>query len=95
MDKFNVMDHDMVPEHYLVSEKEETRILEELDITKDQLPKIRLDDPCMLFLERKYGPIKEGSIIRIVRKSDITDEAKVYRVAVSTVGKTYISVEDY
>ena len=95
MEKYNVLEHKLVPEHYLLSDAEAKKVLEELNVTPEQLPKIRVTDPCIEYLERKYGPIKEGSIIKIVRKSDITQESVVYRVTVSTVGKTYVTVADY
>ena len=95
MDKYNVLEHKLVPEHYLLSKAEVKKVLNKLKVTPEQLPKIRLDDPCILCLERKYGPIKEGNIIKIVRKSDITHESVVYRVTVTTVGKTYLTAADY
>ncbi len=95
MEEYSVMEHNLVPEHYLLSTEEAKKIMKELNIRKEQLPKIRLDDPCILFLERKYGPINEGSVIKIVRNSDITYESVVYRVTVSTVGKTYVTTGGY
>ena len=38
---FNVLKHDLVPEHRLLSLEEEKSMLESKGITKDKLPKIR------------------------------------------------------
>ncbi len=83
---FNVMEHELVPEHYLLKDEEAEKLLKELNITRDQLPKIRATDPCVQLLERKYGHIKDGSIIKIVRKSDIAGMSIAYRVVVSYYG---------
>lgn len=78
--KFNVMEHKMVPEHHLVSEKEEEKVLQQLRVTKEQLPKITKSDPCIEILERKHGPIEEGRLIMIRRESRTAGETIAYRV---------------
>jgi DNA-directed RNA polymerase subunit H len=42
--QFNVLEHDLVPEHYLLSDEETKKVLASLKIQKDQLPKIRKGD---------------------------------------------------
>jgi DNA-directed RNA polymerase, subunit H, RpoH/RPB5 len=39
MSKFNVLHHEMVPEHYLVNEKDEAAILKKIQTEKNMLPK--------------------------------------------------------
>ena len=68
MKKVNVMEHELVPEHYLLSEEEEKGILEKLQITKDSLPKIKRSDPVVKILEKIYGPIKHGRIQQGLQK---------------------------
>jgi len=80
--KFNVMEHRLVPEHHLVSDKEEDKILKGLNIHKDQLPKIRRQDPCVQLLEMKHGPIEEGRVIKIVRLSETSGVSVAYRLVV-------------
>ncbi|HHT76253.1 MAG TPA: DNA-directed RNA polymerase subunit H [Euryarchaeota archaeon] len=82
---FNVLTHTLVPEHHLMSEEEAQQKLSELKITKDQLPKIRKGDACIKVLERIHGPISEGRIIRIVRKSATAESFEVYRLVVKDV----------
>jgi DNA-directed RNA polymerase subunit H len=80
--QFNVFNHELVPAHYLLNEDEAKAVLKDLHIEKDQLPKIRKGDPCIRLLEDKYGPIKEGRMIKIVRKSRTSDIAVAYRLVV-------------
>jgi DNA-directed RNA polymerase subunit H len=80
--KFNVLEHELVPEHYLVPEEEEEDILSQLGVKKENIPKIRKSDAVLRVLERKYGHIKVGSLIKIVRKSPTAGRVVVYRVVV-------------
>ncbi len=80
--KFNVLEHELVPEHYLVPEEEEAIVLERLKVKKENLPKIRKSDPVLRILERQYGHIPIGSLIKIVRKSPTAGRIIVYRVVV-------------
>jgi DNA-directed RNA polymerase subunit H len=66
----NVLEHDLVPEHTLLSEQEAEQVLAKLKITRDQLPKIRKDDACIRLLERIEGPINPGRIIRSEGESE-------------------------
>lgn len=81
MNRFNVMEHGLVPEHYLLSEKEAKKVLDKLGITREQLPKIRKSDPCIKFLEQ-MEEIREGRIIKIVRKSPTAGVSEAYRVVI-------------
>ena len=84
--KFNLLDHEYVPEHTLLSEDEAQRVLEELKITKDQLPKIRKNDAAIRSLERTKTvghPIEPGSVIKVVRESETAEEFVAYRVVVT------------
>ncbi len=82
MEEFNVMEHQMVPSHYLLSEEEAEKLLKSLKITRDQLPKIRTTDPVMRILERIEGEIPVGSVIKVVRKSITAGETANYRLVI-------------
>jgi len=75
----------MVPEHHLLPAEEAEKVLSRLGITKDQLPKIRRSDACIRLLEKIHGPIPEGSIVRIKRKSETAEEFTVYRLVIKEV----------
>jgi DNA-directed RNA polymerase subunit H len=81
----NVLEHELVPEHYLISEEEAEKVFAEMKITKDQLPKIRRSDACIKLLERIYGPINEGRIIKIIRQSPTAESFVVYRLVIKDV----------
>lgn len=87
MAKFNVLHHDLVPEHHLVETVQEERILTDLGISKDLLPKIGKSDPAVRALEEIHGPIESGRIVEIVRRSPTAGMSKYYRVVVSEVFK--------
>jgi len=75
--KFNIFDHVLVPKHEILSEKEEKELLEKLGVTKEQLPKIKKDDPAV-----KALGAKPGQIIKITRKSHTAGVSIYYRVVV-------------
>ncbi len=80
---FNVMKHDIVPEHQLLSEKEADGILTELRVGREQLPKIKRADPAIRFLEEVVGePIAEGRVIKVIRRSPTAGVFVAYRVVV-------------
>lgn len=81
----NVMLHELVPEHTLLSEKEADEVLKQLKVNADQLPKIRKDDPVLKILEMVEGEIKEGRVVRIKRKSESAGVSIVYRMVVERV----------
>ncbi len=87
MAKFNVLQHELVPEHHVVPKSEEDKVLKELDIAKDLLPKISRSDPAIKALEEIHGPLENGTIIKIVRKSPTMGYSVYYRVITSEVFK--------
>ena len=82
MPDINVFRHEFVPEHYLVSKEEEKILLSDLRIKREQLPKIRREDPVVRLLERIEGPIDEGRIIKIIRRSETAGVAVAYRLLI-------------
>ncbi len=81
----NVMLHDLVPEHKILSDKEAETVLKKLKVNADQLPKIRKDDPVLSILEMVEGPIEEGRIIMIRRRSESAGVSVVYRMVIERV----------
>lgn len=80
--RFNVLEHQLVPEHRLLSEEEAEQVLKTLRITKDQLPKIHRSDPVIQVLERIGGPIDEGRIIKVTRISGTAGVSEAYRLVI-------------
>ncbi len=87
MGKFNVLQHELVPEHHLISKDEEDKVLKELEIRRDLLPKISRSDPAIKALEEILGPLESGRIIKIIRKSPTTGYSVYYRVIADEVFK--------
>ena len=81
---FNVLEHNLVPEHTLLTEAEAEIELSKLGIRKEQLPKIRKDDAVVRVLERIEGrAIEPGSVIKVVRKSETAEEFVAYREVIT------------
>lgn len=77
---FNVLKHDLVPEHHLLSAEEAAGVLSSMGMTYDQLPKIKNSDAGIRVLESIHGPIAEGRVVKIVRKSETAQEFVAYRL---------------
>ncbi|MEF8814673.1 MAG: DNA-directed RNA polymerase subunit H [Halovenus sp.] len=72
----DVSTHELVPDHTVLDNTELEDVLEEYNIKKTDLPKIKRKDPA---LPDKADP---GDVVRIVRESRTTDTAVVYRLVV-------------
>ena len=82
---FNVLKHELVPEHDLLPEEEVEKNLEKYKITRVQLPKIKTNDAAIKVLENVYErPSQEGSGIKIVRKSETAERFGAYRLVVGS-----------
>ena len=82
---FNVLEHNLVPEHTLLEEAEAERILAEKKISREQLPKIRKSDAAIKVLERIYGTdLEPGRVIKVVRKSNTAEEFIAYRLVIGS-----------
>ena len=76
--KLIVSKHVLVPKHIKLTEKEKKELLEKYNITLRELPKILKKDPAIRHLN-----LKQGDIIKIIRKSQTAGEAIFYRGVVS------------
>lgn len=77
---FKLLDHESVPHHEIIEEGEVAELLEKYAIDKEQLPKIRFDDPIVLEIGAKIG-----DVIKIARKSQTADEAFYYRLVIDAI----------
>lgn len=75
--KFNVLEHELVPKHVLLSKEEARRILKSMGIKKTELPLIYSTDPVARALKAK-----PGDLIMIIRKSPTAGEAIAFRLVV-------------
>jgi len=72
--KYNIQEHNLVPEHLKLNEKEVKDLLEQYHISLKELPKISKKDPAISHLNAK-----EGDVIKIIRKSKTASESIFYR----------------
>lgn len=61
----NIMKHLWVPRHEICTKKEKKKLMKQYSVTADQLPHIKLTDPCV----RHLGAVK-GDLLRITRESE-------------------------
>ena len=75
--KFNIFDHELVPNHVLLNKKEAEDILVKYQVKAYQLPHIRISDPAAREIKANIG-----DIIKIIRKSQTMGEAITYRYVI-------------
>jgi len=75
--KFAVKDHEMVPEHVLLTPEECAEVLKSYNIGAPQLPKIHVTDPAAKEIEAKVG-----DIIKVIRKSTTAKQSIFYRLVI-------------
>jgi DNA-directed RNA polymerase subunit H len=73
----DISQHNLVPEHNLLDDEDAIEeILEEYDVDRTDLPKIKADDPAI------PGGAEVGDVVEIVRDSRTAERAVVYRLVV-------------
>ncbi|MEF8907228.1 MAG: DNA-directed RNA polymerase subunit H [Haloarculaceae archaeon] len=73
----DVSQHELVPDHTVLDEGALEDVLEEYNIKKTDLPKIKRTDPALQDVDAGVG-----DVVRIERNSRTTDTAVVYRLVV-------------
>ncbi len=68
------VEHDLVPEHIKLSDKEKEELYKRYSVTPKELPKIFISDPAIRHLDAR-----ENDIIMIKRKSPTAGESVFYR----------------
>lgn len=75
MVKKDILKHELVPDHVVLKKNQITKMLKEIDVHPEQLPKIKLDDPVVKSIDAKVG-----DIIKITRKSQTAGKFITYRL---------------
>ncbi|MEA3343555.1 MAG: DNA-directed RNA polymerase subunit H [archaeon] len=77
MSEKNILSHELVPEHKILTKDESQKILSQLNVKPDRLPKILDTDPVIEIIGAKVG-----DIIEITRDSPTAGKTKYYRVVI-------------
>ena len=73
----DVSQHELVPEHTLLDDPSEVEaVLDEYNVSKTNLPKIRKSDPAL------PDGAETGDVVKIERDSRTTDRAVIYRLVI-------------
>lgn len=73
----NIEEHELVPEHEVMEEDEVEELLDEYEISKDQLPEMERNDPMAKRIDAEVG-----DVVRITRASPTAGETEYFRVVV-------------
>ena len=73
--KIDILQHNLVPEHVILSEEEAEQVFTENDFEVDQMPKILPNDPVV-----KAIGAKEVDLIKITGKSETAGIFTKYRI---------------
>lgn len=71
----DILNHELVPSHAILSESEIKKLFKNLDFEIEQLPKIKVDDPVAKTIDAK-----KGDILEITRDSPTAGTFVTYRL---------------
>ncbi len=78
--RFNVLNHNIVPQHMILAEDDVPTLLAKYNIVKEQLPKIKSSDPAV-----KVIGAKVGDVVQIIRPSQTAGRFTAYRLVVEAL----------
>ncbi len=77
MSEKDILSHELVSEHKILTKNESQKILSQLNVKPDRLPKMRDTDPVVEIIGAKVG-----DIVEITRDSPTAGKTKYYRVVI-------------
>lgn len=78
--RFNVLNHVNVPLHVILPDDEVKELLKRYNIVREQLPKIRNNDPACRVIDAK-----PGNVVKITRRSPTAGVAVAYRLVIEAI----------
>jgi DNA-directed RNA polymerase subunit H len=73
--KKDILEHELVPIHVILSESDKEKVFKDLDFEQGQLPKIKSDDPVVKAIDAK-----KGDVLEIIRRSPTAGTFVTYRL---------------
>ncbi len=75
--KFSILEHELVPKHEILEEREAAALLDKYKLQKEQLPKIKKSDPVIKEIKAEVG-----DVVRITRRSRTAGKSLSYRLVI-------------
>lgn len=73
--KLDILKHNLVPQHEILSKSDSDKLLKSVEFNKEQIPKIKITDPVVKDIEAKVG-----DILKITRNSQTAGTFVTYRL---------------